>query len=233
VPFLTTDWSLILQASETESADAHAALASLCEIYWRPVYGYIRRRGHSPQDAEDLTQAYFARFLEKEYIGDVRPEAGRFRSFVCASVGHFLSNERDRERAQKRGGGRPVLSLDTADTERRLRLEPVDALTPESVFEQQWVAAVLATCLRRLNDEQRGEAARRFEHLRPFLTDGRPNRYAEIAEQLDMGESALRTAVHRLRKRFGELLREEVRRTLLDPADVDDELRWLLARVSA
>lgn len=229
MPFRTTDWSVIRKAAASESAPARAALASLCETYWWPVYGFVRRRGHSPSDAEDLTQAYFARFLEKDYIGDVRPEAGRFRSFLCASVSHFLSNERDRERALKRGGGRPPVSLDAALAEERWRLEPVDDLTPEALFERQWVAALLERCLRRLRAEQESEASRRrFEKLKPFLAGGVPESYADLASELGTTAAALRVAVHRLRKRFGALLREEVRRTVAHPSDVDDEIRQLL-----
>ena len=153
--FETTNWSLIVRATGESSSAARTALAGLCETYWPPVYAFIRRRGLSPADAEDLTQSYFARFFEKDYLRDFRPEAGRFRTFLRASISHFLSNEWDRERALKRGGGKVQVSFDAATAEERLRLEPVDRLTPEAIFERTWAAALLARCLERLREEQK------------------------------------------------------------------------------
>lgn len=232
--FDTTNWSVILKATVGGSSAARGALATLCETYWPPVYAFIRGKGHLPADAEDLTQAYFSRFLEKGYLKDFRPEVGRFRTFLCASVRHFLANEWDRERAVKRGGGKPPLSLDAAAVERRYGLEPVDRVTPETLFERQWAVAMLERCLARLEAEQpTGSTARsRFERLKPLLVgEGPAGGYAELAAELGMSEAAARVAVHRLRKRFGRLLREEVARTISDPRDVDAELHWLLATV--
>ncbi len=231
--FQTTSWSLILEARLDESGAAREALAKLCERYWLPLYAFIRRTGRSPADAEDLTQAYFVRFLEKGYLDDFRPEAGRFRTFLRASVAHFLANERDRERALKRGGGRIPISLDAATAEERLRLEPVDRLTPEAVFERHWAAAILARCLQRLRDEQAASGGQtRFERLKPFLTgDGSDSTYAALARELGLRDSTVRVAVHRLRKRFCALLREEVGDTVRDAADVDGEIAWLLNAV--
>ncbi len=231
--FETTNWSLILEATADSSAAARGALARLFETYWPPVYAFIRRKGHSAVDAEDLTQAYFARFFEKDYLGDFRPEAGRFRTFLRASVSHFLANEWDRAKAQKRGGGQTPVSIDAATAEERLRLEPVDRLTPELIFERQWAAAVLARCLERLRDEQTGPGGReRFLRLKPFLGgDGAGSGYEKTAHQLGLTESAVRVAVHRLRKRFCAVLREEVGRTVGSPADVDAEIRWMLETV--
>ncbi len=231
--FQTTSWSLILQATTGQSTAAREALARLCERYWPPVYAFIRRRGLPPADAEDLTQSYFARFFEKDYIGDFRPEAGRFRTFLRASVSHFLANEWDRERALKRGGGQILISLDAATAEERLRLEPVDRLTPEAVFERQWAVAVLTRCLERLRDEQTASGGRdRFERLKPFLTgEGSDADYATLARQFGLGDSTIRVAVHRLRKRFCAVLREEVGETVSDPAEVNGEIRWLLEAV--
>jgi RNA polymerase sigma-70 factor (ECF subfamily) len=208
-------------------------LARLFETYWPPVYAFIRRKGHSAVDAEDLTQAYFARFFEKDYLADFRPEAGRFRTFLRASVSHFLANEWDRERAQKRGGGQVPVSIDAATAEERLRLEPVDRLTPEAIFERQWAAAVLARCLNLLRDEQAAAGGQdRFERLKSFLGgDGASSGYEALAGELGLTESAVRVAVHRLRKRFCAVLREEVGRTVRLPADVDAEIRWLLETV--
>ena len=228
--FDTTNWSLIVRATGGSTTEAQAALAGLCETYWPPVYAFIRRRGLSPADAEDLTQSYFARFFEKDYLRDFRPEAGRFRTFLRASITHFLANEWDRERALKRGGGTVRISLDAATAEERLSLEPVDRLTPEAIFERTWAAAVLARCLERLRDEQKAAGGEeRFLRLKAFLvSDGAGADYATLARELGLGESTLRVAVHRLRRRFAELLREEVARTVADPADVDAEIRFML-----
>jgi RNA polymerase sigma-70 factor (ECF subfamily) len=197
------------------------------------VYAFIRRKGHSAVDAEDLTQAYFARFFEKDYLADFRPEAGRFRTFLRASVSHFLANEWDRERAQKRGGGRAPLSIDAATAEERLRLEPVDRLTPEAIFERQWTAALLARCLDLLREEEAASGGRdRFERLKTFLTgEGATSSYEAVARELGLTESAVRVAVHRLRRRFCAVLRREVGRTVRGPADVDAEIRWMVETV--
>jgi RNA polymerase sigma factor (sigma-70 family) len=230
VRFETTNWSLIVQARDGASTEARAALAGLCESYWPPVYAFIRGRGLAPADAEDLTQSYFARFFEKDYLGDFRPEAGRFRTFLRASVAHFLANEWDRERARKRGGGVAKLSLDAASAEERLRLEPVDRLTPEAIFERQWAATILARSLERLREEEAaGGNDERFERLKPFLTG--EGDVAALARELGLRETSVRVAVHRMRRRFGAVLREEVARTVADPAEVDDEIRWMLARL--
>jgi RNA polymerase sigma factor (sigma-70 family) len=230
VRFETTNWSLIVRAREGSTVEARAALSGLCESYWPPVYAFIRSRGLSPADAEDLTQSYFARFFEKGYLGDFRPQAGRFRTFLRASVAHFLANEWDRERARKRGGGVAKVSLDAASAEQRLRLEPVDRLTPEAIFERQWTATLLARCLERLRQEQQASGgAARFEQLKAFLTgDGAKGDATKLAGKLGLSESTLRVALHRLRRRFGVLLREEVACTVADPSAVDDEIRWML-----
>jgi RNA polymerase sigma factor (sigma-70 family) len=231
--FETTNWSVILEATVGESTAARQALATLCKIYWPPVYAFIRSKGLSPIDAEDLTQAYFTRFLDKGYLHDFRPEVGRFRTFLRASVSHFLSTEWDRERAQKRGGGRPPLSLDEVeDVEGHIRA-PADCLTPEVIFEQEWAVSVLKRCLERLRQEQeRSGGGERFRRLRPFLTgDGQAWSYDEVARALGLSESSVRVAVHRLRKRFCTVLREEVGRTVASADDVDGEIRWLLSAV--
>ena len=172
----------------------------------------------------------FARFFEKDYLRDFRPEAGRFRTFLRASISHFLANEWDRERALKRGGGQVRISFDAATAEERLRLEPVDRLTPEAIFERTWAAALLARCLERLREEQKATGGEeRFLRLKSFLaSDGASADYAALASELGQGESTLRVAVHRLRRRFAAVLREEVARTVADPADVDGEIRFML-----
>ena len=231
--FETTNWSLILQARAESSPAARGAWARLFETYWPPVYAFIRGKGHSAADAEDLTQAYFARFFEKDYLADFRPEAGRFRTFLRASVSHFLANEWDRDNAQKRGGGRTPVSIDAATAEERLRFEPVDRLTPEAIFERQWAAAVLARCLDVLREEQAASGScDRFERLKPLLAgEGASSSYETVARELGLTRSAVRVAVHRLRKRFCSVLREEVGRTVGSPADVDAEIRWMLEAV--
>jgi RNA polymerase sigma factor (sigma-70 family) len=230
VRFETTNWSLIVRARDGSTTEARAALSGLCESYWPPIYAFIRSRGLSPADAEDLTQSYFARFFEKDYLADFRPQAGRFRTFLRSSVAHFLANEWDRERALKRGGGIAKLSLDAATAEERLRLEPLDRLTPEAIFERQWTATLLARCLERLRQEQVASGgAARYERLKPFLTgDGASGDATALATELGLAESTLRVALHRLRRRFVVLLREEVARTVADPREVDDEIRWML-----
>jgi RNA polymerase sigma-70 factor (ECF subfamily) len=233
VRFLTTDWSLIQHARADDSSEARQAMARLFETYWAPVYGFIRRAGHSASDAEDLAQAYFARFYEKRYAGDFRPEAGRFRTFLRASLQHFLANEWDRERALKRGGAQRLLSLDSSAAEERYRREPAHDLTPEALFEREWAVALLTTCLARLRaEEETAGRPQRFDALKPFLVGDGTSGYADVAGELGVGEGAVRVAVHRLRKRFAAVLREEIARTVDDPADVDSEIRWLLAVVS-
>jgi RNA polymerase sigma-70 factor (ECF subfamily) len=231
MPFQTTNWTLVVQAAGGDSTGAREALAALCGAYWYPVYAFIRRQGYPSADAEDLTQGYFTRFIEKQYVKDLKPEAGRFRAFVLASVRHFLSNERDRERAEKRGGGRPSVALDAASAEERYALEPVDPVTPESLFERAWATSVLDRALARLaNEAARGDEVGRFDELKAHLTGGDdPSTYRDLAEAWGVGESAVRVSVHRMRKRFGRLLREEVAATVADPTEVDAELRYLLA----
>jgi RNA polymerase sigma-70 factor (ECF subfamily) len=235
VRFETTNWSLIVRATGGSSSEARTALAGLCETYWPPVYAFIRRRGLSPADAEDLTQSYFARFFEKDYLNDFRPEAGRFRTFLRASISHFLSNEWDRERAQKRGGGKVQVSFDAATAEERLRLEPVDRLTPEAIFERTWAAALLARCLDRLREEQSASGGEeRFLRLKAFLaSDTASADYGALASELGLSDATLRVAVHRLRRRFAAVVREEVTHTVVDPADVDPEIRWMLETLRA
>jgi RNA polymerase sigma factor (sigma-70 family) len=234
VRFDTTNWSVVLGASAGDSAGARAALATLCQVYWYPVYAFIRGRGEAAADAEDLTQAYFARFLEKDCLRDVRPEHGRFRSFLLVSVRNFVLNERERARAGKRGGGRPHVSLDAAAGEARYALEPRDATTPETLFERSWARTVLDRAFGRLREEARRSADDgRYDRLEAFLTgDETGDTCASLAREWGVGQSTVRVAVHRLRRRFGEILREEIGRTVADPGDVEDEVRHLLRIVS-
>ena len=230
VRFDTTNWSVVLKAGGDHSSAAREALGTLCSAYWYPVYAMLRRYGYDAADAEDQTQAYFTRFLEKRWAKEVRPEHGRFRSFLLVSVRNFLHNERDRERAVKRGGGKRPISLDGAAAEQKYALEPVESATPETLFERAWAEEVLSRALERLQSEmaETGDADR-FEQLKGHLPGGEhaePN--SELAEAWGVGESAVRVALHRLRRRVGSLLREEIAATVADPADVGEELRHLL-----
>lgn len=236
MPFSTTNWSVVRGAAGEDSAVARDALAALCEAYWYPVYAYVRRRGHSPADAEDLTQAYFTRFLEREWVRDVRADRGRFRTFLLVSVRNFLSNERERQRATKRGGRETILSLDHATSEGRYLLEPADPVTPETLFERAWASETVARALKRLQEEMSvaADGRERFDQLKAHITgDESSPAYRELAAAWKVSESTVRAAVHRLRKRFGRALRDEITATVADPADVDKELRHLLTVVGA
>jgi len=227
--FETTHWSLILAARSGESPEARNALEALCDAYWFPLYAFIRRQGYLAEEARDLTQGYFARLIERRDLRQVDPALGRFRSFLLASCKHFLSNELDRERAKKRAPAHPLLSLDAQEAERRYRVEPVDELTPEKVFERKWATTVLERALARLGQEWTGsERARRFEMLRGHLVGEPAAAYRELGSALDMTEDAVKVMVHRLRRRFGELLRAEIADTVREPGEVNDEIRYLL-----
>lgn len=229
--FDTTRWSVIFRAASDNDAEARLALALLCEAYWYPVYAYVRRQGSSPADAEDLTQAYFAYFLEKQVVREVRPAQRRFRAFLLVTVRNFLHNQRDRERALKRGGGRRLLSLDAEIAERRLGSLPADSDTPETLFEKSWALTVFERVQERLLKEaERRGSAERAARLRPYLTGDEPaGGQAALAREWGVSEGAVRVALHRQRQRFASLLREEVARTVARLEDVDDELRRLLA----
>ena len=231
--FATTRWSLVLDARDGESRNSDQALAELCESYWFPLYAFVRRQGHDPEDAADLTQAYFAKLLEKDYLQDVRPEAGRFRSFLLASLKHFLYNEWDRRQAQKRGGHVQKISLDAQLAENRYSVEPAERLTPEDLYEQHWALTVLERTLSQMAEETPESKRSRFEKLRPFLIGEETDvTYRQIAEELGMSESGVKVAVHRLRRRFGAVLRREIGQTVADPQEVDDEIHHLLGCLS-
>jgi len=228
--FPTTAWSVVLAAGHG-STEAQAALARLCEAYWYPVYAYVRHCGYSSQDAEDLTQQFFARVLEKQVVQAARPERGRFRSFLLASVRNFLANEWDRFHTGKRGGNLIPLPLDFAVAEGRYVQELSDRLTPEKLFERGWALELLARVLARLRREFDATGrTRRFELMKSFL-DSEPsgNSYARLAAELEASEGAARAAVYRLRSRYRELLCEEISEIVASPEDVEDEIRYLLA----
>jgi len=232
--FATTRWSLVLAAGDSRDSHSEEALAKLCEEYWPPVYSYIRSRGHGVEEARDLTQAFFTLLLEKSYLKQVRRERGRFRSFLLMSVKHFLANEWDRERALKRGGGVAPLSLDIEESEGAHRVGVASGDSPEEIYEKRWALAVLARVLGALEREM-GQSGNldRFHKLRPYLTaEGGGVRYREVARDLGMSEAAVKVAIHRLRRRYGELLRRHVSQTVDEPDAVDAEIRHLLSALS-
>jgi DNA-directed RNA polymerase specialized sigma24 family protein len=233
--FATTRWTVVMAAGGTDSPTACAALEALCAGYWYPLYVYVRRQGHGPHDAQDLTQAFFARLLEKNYLADVQREKGRFRSFLLASLKHFLANEWDRERALKRGGGRRLIALDDDSAESRYKLEPKDELSADKIFERRWALTLLDKVLSQLRAEyEHGGKAEAFEILKPYLSAGRTSvPYAHAGEKLRMNEGAVKVAVHRLRKRYRELLRAEIAQTVSTASEIEAEIRYLFAALSS
>jgi len=233
--FVTTHWSVVLTAGQTNTTNARDALARLCQSYWYPLYAYVRRRGYSPQDAEDLTQEFFARFLEQNWVERADREKGRFRTFLLSAMSYFLSNEWDKARAQKRGGGVPLLPLEFDVAETRYCREPVDNMTPEQHFERRWVLALLEQVLNRLRAEYEQDGkAEVFAALNPCLVGDRTSQpYAALAAKLGMSEGAIKSAVHRLRQRYRQLLREEIGNTVAGPGEVEEELRHLFAVLAA
>ena len=228
--FVTTHWSLVLTAGDANTTVAHDALAKLCQAYWYPLYAYVRRRGFSPPDAEDLTQEFFARFLEHHWVSDADREKGRFRSFLLSAMNHFLANEWDKARAQKRGGGAPLLPLEFDAAETRYTHEPADNTTPEQHFERRWAMTLLETVVNRLRAEYEADGkAALFAALNPCLVGDRTSQpYGELARALGLTEGAVKSAVHRLRQRYRQLLRDEIAQTVANPGEVEEELHHLI-----
>ena len=223
--FLTTRWSIVLAAQDGRSGDA---MERLCRSYWYPLYAYVRRAGNSPEDAQDLTQEFFARLLAKSWLDEVKQERGRFRSWLLAAMRHFLANEWHRSRTQKRGGGAVVFALDSEDAERRYHDEPSPDAAPDVLYDRRWALTLIDTVLERLGAEfSAAGKAPLFAELRGTLTGGaRP--YAEIGTVLGTSEGAVKIAVVRLRERFRELLRAEIAETVATPGETDAEMRHLL-----
>jgi RNA polymerase sigma-70 factor (ECF subfamily) len=232
--FDTTQWSLILAAGDSRHPGSRDALETLCGTYWYPVYAFIRRKGNNADAAVDLTQGFFTQLLEKNYLKVVRKELGRFRSFLLTAVQHYLANEWDRARAQKRGGGRAPIPLDRDTAEGRYRIEPAERETPEELYERRWAFCLLHQVLEQLKEEgQRTRHPERVEALIPYLTGEQEEvRYRELAATFGIKEGAVKVAIHRLRKRFGELLREEIARTVERPEQVEKEIRHLFSILS-
>lgn len=223
-----------MAAARHESPGSKEALATLCETYWYPLYAYLRRRGYGADDAQDSIQEFFAQLLEKDSLRVADRYRGKFRSFLLASLNHFLAKQRRRARAQKRGGGQVPISLDFQSGERRFTFEPADEMTPEKTYERRWALALLEQALSKLRQEfaRRGKL-RLFDQLKVFLGGEESTvPYQQIAATLGMTEGAVKVSVHRLRRRYGGLLREEIAQTVADPKDIDEELRDLFAAIS-
>ena len=229
--FATTHWSVVLAAGHGDDSRASPALERLCRTYWPPLYAFVRRQGYSPELAEDLTQEFFARLLERKDLATTAPEKGRFRSFLLAVLKHFLVNEWRREQCQKRGGGRTQFSLDAEPVEARYQIELKDPATPESVFERHWAFLVLERTMDRLREEYvKSGKVDVFELLKETLSgEKRGTPRAELAARCGISVGAVDVAVYRLRRRYGELLREEIAHTVSEPQEVDDEIRHLKA----
>jgi RNA polymerase sigma factor (sigma-70 family) len=228
--FATTQWSLVLAAGQRGSEEAEEALARLCSLYWYPVFAFVRRQGHPRGEAQDLTQGFFTRIIEKGDLGDADRSRGRFRSFLLTACQHFLSNERDRARALKRGGGRLPISIDVAAAEGRYERALAHSETPERLYDRQWCLTLLDGVLDGLREDyETAGKGRVFDRLKDFLTaDEGAGTNAEAARELGMTEPAVKVAVHRLRRRYRDALRRRVAETVESAEDVEDEIRHLL-----
>ena len=232
--FATTHWSVVRAAGRPLSPRYQQALGTLCQTYWFPLYAYLRRQGYHTHQAEEYTQAFFARILEKHGLRLADPKRGKFRSFLLAALKHFVGNELDRARAQKRGGGRKVLSLDFENAESQYALEPTHQLSPEKLFERSWALTVLERTMTRLQAESASTNKQElFDHLKVYLTVKKSSvPYREAAAKLKMTEGAVKVSVHRLRRRYRELLRDEIAQTVTTEDEIDEEIRDLFAALT-
>jgi RNA polymerase sigma-70 factor (ECF subfamily) len=232
---VTTSWTQVLAARDAPSSESRQALEGLCRAYWYPLYAFVRGLGEGPEEARDLTQAYFAQLLDKGYLEDYDPSRGRFRVFLMASIQNFRSKEREKGRAWKRGGRAQVFSLDEKEVEERYEYEPVDRLTPEEIFERRWALTLIERVLSRLRQELTDSGREReFERLSGLLTGTQPDvPYREVAADLGTSEAAVKTSIQRLRRKFGALLREEIAATVASQDEVDDEVRHLLQVIAS
>jgi RNA polymerase sigma factor (sigma-70 family) len=233
--FATTQWTIVLAAGERGTPQSDLALEELCRAYWFPLYAYVRRRGHTKEDAEDLTQAFFARFLAKNYLEGLSAERGRFRAFLLASLKHFLANEWDKAQRLKRGGGLTHVSLDWQTADTQFQIAAANEPSPDKAFDREWAVALLARVIERLQQECDADGrSKQFQQLKIFLTAGKGElSHGNAAMALGMDETTVRVTVHRLRKRYRQLLRDEIVQTLSDPAQVDEEIRALFGAFAA
>ena len=229
--FVTTHWSLVLAAVGKDEAQAQYALEKLCQLYWYPLYAYVRRRGYGAHDGQDLVQEFFARLLRRHWLAQADRQRGKFRTFLLTAMNHFLANEWDKAKAEKRGGKAHILPLELDTAETRYQLEACDPLTPEQNYERRWVLALLDQVLVRLRKEHEVDGKETlFETLKPSLVGEREAQpYAALAAQLNLSEGAVKVAVHRLRQRYRQLLQEEIAQTVAGPEEIEDEVRYLLA----
>lgn len=227
--FATTHWTVVLASGKHSTPEAQAALEELCRTYWFPLYAYVRRRGYAKADAEDLTQAFFAKLLEKNFLAQLDSDKGKFRAFLLAALKHFLANEWDKAQAQKRGGGEQTLSLDWETADTKFQVAAQNEPSPDKAYDREWALALLAKVIERLQREcEQDGKGKLFDQLKVFLMAGKSElARAEVARALGMEEGAVRVAIHRLRKRYRQLLRDEVANTLSDAAMVDEEMRAL------
>ena len=233
-PFLTTHWSLVVEAADRGSPASAEALEVLCRNYWVPLYHYVRRRTPNIDEAHDLTQEFFARLLEKNYLAAAQPERGRFRAFLLTAFKHFLSHEWEKARTHKRGGGRPKFSLDFSGSDSHHAVEPSAGVTPEEAYDREWAMTLLAGVLESLQEEFARDGKRaEFNELKGFLTGGDPGRtYADAARELGSSEAAVKMAVHRLKGRFRDRLCARIAQTVSGPDEIDAEIRDLFAAFS-
>jgi len=230
IVFATTRWTIVLRAAVENSPEALAALTEVCRGYWYPLYAYVRRQGFDPHSAQDLTQEFFSKLIEKNYLAGADRQRGRFRWFLITAFKCFLANEFDRVHAQKRGGGERPLSLDQMTAEERYAHEPADAMNADLIYDRRWALDLLARARQRLKDEYgESDKGHRFELLSQFLPGENPSAsQSALGEQLGLSENAVKQEVHRMKKRLAELIRSEVEQTVSHPDDVDDELRHLI-----
>ena len=229
--FETTHWSVVLAAGNKDNPQAAEAMEKLCRTYWYPLYAFVRRKGYSVEEAEDLTQEFFGRLLRRDFPTGIQPEGGKFRSYLLAALKNLMANEWQSRQTQKRGGGQATFSLDELDAESRYQLEPADPSTPEALYERRWASILLEEVTRQLRSEYTAQGkAELFDFLKAYLTGAEPLLpYADLAQRLGMTEAAVKMAVHRLRKRFGQLLRREIAQTVNGPEEVEGEIRHLIS----